>query len=363
MAKWNQLIITDAGYQLSALTLSGKQIQYTHAQTTDKDMSTMTSDQLKAVTKLDSVVQDLSVGIVSVQDDHTVNVPIKVTNHDVTADYLLCGLAIYAKPVNPDDGGEVLYGIAVAASPDLMVAQNGTTVVGTSFHLKVHVGAADNVNIVITPDGSVSNEELEGVLKSYVLASDLSKQLPPDIAKTGEANEFKEVNTFDKDPVNSDGKPYITAQTAKDSLTGGKDVAADTGDGGIMLAGKKVVPVPDNGDNTITVNGKTYVPVIDNKNGTITVAGMTFTPADEQHVITVNDAGTAEHANFDAGTLTIDKDLEVLGTVFFYENETTERDAFAKTHPHAGILTLSGDRPTADTGTTTGTDTSGTTTT
>lgn len=356
MAKWNQLIITDAGYQLSALTLSGKQIQYTHAQTTDKDMSMMTSDQLKAVTKLDSVVQDLSVGIVSVQDDHTVNVPIKVTNHDVTADYLLCGLAIYAKPVNPENGGEVLYGIAVAASPDLMVAQNGSTVVGTSFHLKVHVGSADNVNIVITPDGSVSNEELEGVLKSYVLTTDLDKLLPPDIAKTGSANTFTKANQFMTDPTDATGDSYVANKAMQAAVAKAiEDMLAD--DGTLTFGDKKLVPVLDNGDGTMTLDKRV------------------LTPADTQHVINVNDAGTAAKANFDSGTLTIDGDTEVIGTKFFYENELTERDAFAKTHPNAGIVTLSGDRPTTDTGdgtttdtgttdtgTTTGTDTSGTTT-
>lgn len=228
MAKWNQLVITDAGYQLSAKTLGGTKIQYTHAQTTDKDMTAFTADELKAVTKLGSVVQDLPVGVVTVQDDHTVSVPVKVSNQDVTADYLLCGLAIFAKP---EDGDEILYGIATAASPDLMVAQNGSTVVGTNFMLKVHVGSAANVNIVISPDGSVSNEELAGTLKKYVLLSELAKQLPSDIAHTAEDNEFKGKNKFDQDPTDANGNTYVTAVGAAKH--------ADDGDISTLASAKK----------------------------------------------------------------------------------------------------------------------------
>lgn len=181
MAKWNKIVITNAGYQLSAETLAGKSIQYTHAQTTDKDMSNLTSDQLKAITSLDSIVQDLSLGTVSVQDDHTVNVPIKVMNNDLQEDYLLYGIAIFAKV---EGGEEILYGIATSVDPDLIPAQNGSTIVGTTFKVKLHVGDASNVTIIISPDGSISNEELSGILKSYVLTSDLDKLIAEKIPDT-----------------------------------------------------------------------------------------------------------------------------------------------------------------------------------
>ncbi|WP_123830947.1 hypothetical protein [Levilactobacillus brevis] len=225
MAKWNQLVITDAGYQLSAQTLSGKKIQYTHAQTTDKDMSSMTSDELKSITKLDSVVQDLPICVVSVQDDHTVNVPVKVTNQDVTADYLLCGLAIFAKS---EDGDEVLYGIATAAKPDLIVAQDGKTVVGTNFWLKVHVGSADNVNIVISPDGSISNEELEGILKQYVLDSNFKAALDDYVKKDEVAGLIPDDIATTKNLADGDAETLKSAKEYADAQVSDKVKAADT---------------------------------------------------------------------------------------------------------------------------------------
>ncbi|MCT3567622.1 hypothetical protein EFR94_09515 [Levilactobacillus brevis] len=216
MAKWNQIVITDAGYQLSAQTLAGKRIQYTHAQTTDKDMSAMTSDQLKAVTKLDDVVQDLSIGIVTVQDDHTVNVPVTVANQDLAADYLLSAMAIYAKPVDPTDGDEILYGIATAVTPDLIPKQDGTTVVGTNFKLKLHVGRADNVEIIITPDGSVSNDELMGILKNYLTQADLNKALPDTIIDSSKPADFKEAVILEKGAVDGAGNAIATTKDVSD---------------------------------------------------------------------------------------------------------------------------------------------------
>ncbi|KRK48200.1 hypothetical protein [Secundilactobacillus kimchicus] len=219
MAKWNKLIITEAGYQLSAQTLAEKKIQYTHAQTTDKDMSAMTADQLKAITKLDSVMQDLPVGTISVQDDHTVNVPVKVVNKDLTTDYLLYGLALFAKPA---DGDEILYGILTASKPDLIPGQTGATVTGTSFKLKVHVGDAQNVNIIISPDGSVSNDELDGILKNYILVTDLDARFKNYYTKQEVDNEIK--NVTPKLPDNlvtlSDDNVSVKATTKDGEQTG-----------------------------------------------------------------------------------------------------------------------------------------------
>jgi len=390
MAKWNQLVITDAGYQLSAKTLAGTKIQYTHAQTTDKDMSALTSDELKSVTKLDSVVQDLSVGIITVQDDHTVNIPVKVSNQDVTADYLLCGLAIFAKPV---DGDEVLYGIATAVSPDLMVAQNGSTVVGTNFKLKVHVGSAANVNIVISPDGSVSNEELEGILKSYVLTSDLAKQLPADTPGTSKNETVTGTWKYSTDPVDKNGKPYITDDAlvnfqapkitaskgdVKTSVASGADLSlallalprgltsiyvsatAINNPSGTAMHGlvqmfsasgtaAKGTFIDSNGNVWSTVvNGTTvtYTQLVgDNGDGTLTLAGRKFIPADEDHVVQVNEAGNGSKVNFDSGDLTVDG-ADAIGMVMAYSDDDADAvNAYATTHEDTLVVHRDSTRP------------------
>lgn len=181
MANWNKIVITNAGMQLSTSTLAGSKIQYTHVQTTSTNLTTLTHDQLVALTKFDTVVQDLNIGTVSVADDHIVTIPVQVNNQDVTADYNLYGMAIFAKPT---DGQEILYGVAIATVPDLIPAKGGTTVTSTDFNLKVHVGDSSNVEITVEQQMGVNADYVTGALKPYVLTTDLSVTLSKYTLKT-----------------------------------------------------------------------------------------------------------------------------------------------------------------------------------
>ena len=281
MAKWNKLIITDAGYQLSARTLAEQKIQYTHAQTTDKDMSAMTSDELKALTSLGSVVQDLPVGTISVQDDHTVNVPVKVTNQDLTTDYLLYGLALFAKPV---DGDEILYGILTASKPDLIPASAGTTVTGTNFKLKVHVGDAANVNIVISPDGSVSNDELEGILKSYVATTDLDELLK---SKKYATEDYVDDKVATAKPnvypfTASDGSAKVVVKSGENMEERLKELSKTVGSGTIWVEkGVTSSTSPDVSVGSYTCDGKELYAIL----GTAYRAYSIFATADSCKVV------------------------------------------------------------------------------
>ena len=210
MAKWNDAVITTAGMALSATTLAGQKIKYTHVQTTNADLSQMTEDEIKAMTAFDNVVQDLNVGTVSVQDDHTVNIPVQITNQDIDKDYSLYGMALYAEPA--DGGEEIIYSIIVATVPDLIPAKGGSTVTGTDFNFKTHVGDASKVDITVIQTAGVTNEQLTNVLKDYPKATEISSNYPKDtdvVHKAG-AETITGAKTFAVDPVNAKNQPYIT---------------------------------------------------------------------------------------------------------------------------------------------------------
>jgi len=158
MAKWNNVVITDMGMQLSAQTLSGKKIVYTHAQTTDLDLSGKTPDQLQAMTELTSVKQDIPISSISVNDKETVKIFVKITNEGVKQDYMLYGLAVFAKI---DDNPEVLYEVVTAQKPDLVPALTGTTLSGINFSLLTHVAKSENASIIVGAGGLNEDEVLE----------------------------------------------------------------------------------------------------------------------------------------------------------------------------------------------------------
>lgn len=341
-------IFTTAGQSLATRVQAGTTtVKFTKADISTTNRYNDSVTEIQILTSMDNVQQTADVSTVTIINDTTVDVQVSIDQTKAPNDYQMNSLGLYAID---GDGKEVLYSVTVLKDP-VYVHQDATGS-ALSVGLETVVGSSDKVKIDINPAGAVTNEVFEAKLKDYPKASDVKDLIPETLPDTTKDNEFKGVNKFDVDPVDANGNAYTTGAAALTAT-----------DKAVATALTKML----NPDGSLTIGDKTFMPVIDNQNDTMTLNKRIITPADTQHVITVNDVGTAAKANFDSGTLTIDKDLEVLGTVFFYENETDVRDAFAKTHPHAQILTLSGDRPTdatstTDTGTTTGTDTSGTTT-
>ncbi|QBJ03313.1 scaffold protein [Lactobacillus phage 3-SAC12] len=173
MAKWNDVVITDMGMQLSAQTLAGKKIVYTHAQTTDLDLSGKTPDQIQAMTELTSVKQDIPISSISVNDKETVKIFVKITNEGVKQDYMLYGLAVFAKI---DDNPEVLYEVVTAQKPDLVPALTGTTLSGINFSLLTHVAKSENASIVVGAGGLNEDEVLELINDHTIDLSDYVTQ-------------------------------------------------------------------------------------------------------------------------------------------------------------------------------------------
>lgn len=104
----------------------------------------------------------------------------------------------------------------------MIPAQNGSTVVGTTFKVKLHVGDAANVTIVVSPDGSVSNEELESILSNYVLKTNIDEMIPDTLTDSTKAEHITGPWDFEKVPTVNDAdvatKNDLKNYIDKDSL-------------------------------------------------------------------------------------------------------------------------------------------------
>lgn len=169
MAKWKPLVITEEGYQLNALTIAGKTVRFTRAVTSTTDLSAKTKDELSKLTTIEDVVQDLPVDRQTVQDDHTVVVPITILNsanhENVMEDYQLYTIGLYAKPLDTSDGSEKLFGIVTASIPDLIPAFDGTAINDVKVKIKVRVGKAENVDITFSDEDVVRKDDLADYVK------------------------------------------------------------------------------------------------------------------------------------------------------------------------------------------------------
>lgn len=316
-------IFTTAGQLLATRVQAGKTtVKFTKADISTTNRYNDSKTEIQVLTSLDNVQQTADISTVTIINGTTVDVQVSIDQTKAPNDYQMNSLGLYAID---GDGKEVLYSVTVLKDP-VYVHQDATgSALGVG--LETVVGNSDKVQFDINPAGAVTNEVFEAKLKDYPKMSDIKNLIPETTADSSKDNEFTGVNKFDVDPVDATGDSYVADKTMQAAIaTALEGMLAD--------------------DGSLKIGNQTFKPVIDNQNDTITVNKRILTPADTEHVITVNDSGTAGKANFDSGTLTIDGDTEVIGAREFYENETDARDAFAKTHPHAGILTLSGDRPT-----------------
>lgn len=216
MAKFDSMVITTAGQQANAQAIGEHKLEFTRAAASSYDLSSKTTDQIKAITSIEDVKQDLSLGNISTDKQNNVTIPVDVSNVDLGSDYLLYTLALFAKV---DNGSEVIYGLVITGQPDLIPAYDGKSIMGVSFNLKTHVSDVGNINIVIDPNGAVSQSELETILGSYVSSDELSNYVTKEqleteidtnqalIHKNPDTGMIDEQIKTSKDVLNADNNP------------------------------------------------------------------------------------------------------------------------------------------------------------
>ncbi|MDB1104643.1 fibronectin type III domain-containing protein [Lentilactobacillus parabuchneri] len=249
-------VMTNAAVNLAAQALAGtSKIKFTKV---IGSSAVHFSDNPESIAQLTDLAPNNQTGIIKYASKEGTNQSIVQADFDelnVSADYDLATIGLYA---SGDDGNEILYAVVCLQYPDHMIAGNSDT---SSYYIRVVVGNTANLDVTVSPTGTVSNAQLESVLADYVKTDDLQKLIDTsDYAKLKEDNEFKGNNKFDIDPVNKDGNSYGLA----------KDIATK---------------VTDNGDNSIEINKQAVTPVRDNKNGSINFNSKDMTPADDSKVV------------------------------------------------------------------------------
>jgi len=223
MAKFNPQIITYAGYQMITQAIGEHKLTFTHAITSSTDISRSTKDEIRAMTSLTNNQQDLPLGMISTDDTNKVNIPVKITNVDskgnalVTSDYQMYALGLYAKV---DDQPEQLYSVVAATDPELITAYDGKSMMSVTLTLNTHVSSTDNVIIQVTPDGSVSMEDLEAALSKYVLKDDFDKLIAEKLPSTLTDSTKDETITgkWDFSNLTLGGKAVVTSDNLPSNL-------------------------------------------------------------------------------------------------------------------------------------------------
>ncbi|WP_373880023.1 hypothetical protein [Levilactobacillus brevis] len=210
MSKYNDTILTTEGTRLATLAANGKtHYVITRATATGDDLSTLTNEELSALTSLPNEVQNGSI-VEQVDDpsgsDGVIGTRVQFMNQGLDKSYSMNALGVYAKEDGHDQ--EVLFSVMTAESQHAQYMPDFADKVVLRFGITIFVIVGDkaNVTVKLDPDG----------LATVKFVEDAIAKIP---------------------------KPDMTEYYNKKESN--------------ALLSKKVT---DNGDDAVTINGKTYVP-------------------------------------------------------------------------------------------------------
>lgn len=166
MSKYNESILTSAGLDLASRAANGKtKFTITRATATGDDLSSLSEEDLQALTKLPNEVQT---GIITNQDENIPNsnsvigTELLFTNDGLEDSYSINAVALYAKEDDKDE--EILYAITTAQQPEFIPDFADQILLQFRLTIYVIVGRTENVTVTVDPTGMASKEYVDGKL-------------------------------------------------------------------------------------------------------------------------------------------------------------------------------------------------------
>ncbi|WP_204120254.1 hypothetical protein, partial [Levilactobacillus wangkuiensis] len=233
--QFDKTYLTENGRELATSTLGGlDKIQFTRAVASSHDYSASSPEELKALTDIEDVKQEVQYSRIVKKDKTTLTMRVDFPSKNVTADYSLYTVGFYARLQN---GDEALYGVLPSSLPDYIPAYDGHSNINDSFQTDTTVSDTDNVLITVSQAGTLNESDLDAIFVAKHIATieDIESHLPETLADTAKANHFKEANTFEKDPVDAAGDPYVTGAGAIAAAQGHFAQASESG--GVTIDG------------------------------------------------------------------------------------------------------------------------------
>ena len=129
------LVITSKGQELMSRLIAGTTTAtFTKIAGSEHDYSGV---NLEALTELEDVKQNVLVSKVTRTDLTLVEVLAALDNHDLTEDYYVKALGLYAKD---GDGEEMLYAVSIeTVAPDHLPAFSGKTISSITYLSLIHI--------------------------------------------------------------------------------------------------------------------------------------------------------------------------------------------------------------------------------
>lgn len=215
MSKYNETILTNAGFDLASRAANGRAtFEITRAAATADDLSKLTDDEQQKLTKLPNEVRNGEItNLTSSNDEGTVGTEILFTNEILDKSYSINAVGLYAKEADKD---EVLYALVTAKTPEFMPDFADKVIFQFRLTIYVVVGEADNITVNINPQGTATKEYVDNQdEKISTSAVAEAKKYTDDKYVSGIADANKYTNAeVEKANKHTDDQMKLTVQSA-----------------------------------------------------------------------------------------------------------------------------------------------------
>lgn len=195
MGTYNSAVITTAGQSLLARTLADSlPFYFTSAKTTEYVVPSGTS--AASLTELPNIKQSEEITSATVTSSTQVTTSVRFSNDDITLNYSINTIGVYAKAGT--DADETLIAVITAQTADVMPSYSATNPVAYVYSINLAISNAANINIVVSPTGTVSYAEFSDLEERVNEIIERGSGLSTD-AKVALLNCFQKVAWIDDD--------------------------------------------------------------------------------------------------------------------------------------------------------------------
>ena len=273
-------IMTNAALALiKQLVDSKNRIKSFRAVASDANHFTDDQEAIAEMTAIDSVKQD---GVIQdIQDDGDAKsyIQIDFDQSKIDTAYQLQTVGLFA---TDEKGKEILYAVECLEHPQYMDVSQ--TMDMNSHFIHIVVGNTQQLDVSLTPAGTVSVAQLESKLADYVKTDEVKSLIPATVIDGSKPADFKEAVTLEKGAVDGADNAIATAKNVSDgdaeTLTSAKEyadakVSGKADDSAVVHTADMRKPASDvAGIEEVSAGLSTKV--TDNKNGTITANNLIY---------------------------------------------------------------------------------------
>ena len=242
-------IMTNAALVLiKQLVDSKNRIKSFRAVASDANHFTDDQEAIAEMTAIDSVKQD---GVIQdIQDDGDAKsyIQIDFDQSKIDTAYQLQTVGLFA---TDEKGKEILYAVECLEHPQYMDVSQ--TMDMNSHFIHIVVGNTQQLDVSLTPAGTVSVAQLESKLADYVKTDDVKSLIPATVIDGSKPADFKESVTLEKGAVDGEGNAIATTEDVSDGDAATLKLAKEYAD----AENKSKLSIDDQlGGTNLLLNGK-----------------------------------------------------------------------------------------------------------